>query len=260
MLWNSIRQITVLAQNTFREAVRDRVFHSIFFFAIALLLFSLVLQDVTIGDQDKIVRSVAQGGIDLFAAIIAIFLGISLVWKELEKKTIYTILSKPISRPVFILGKYVGLMMTVVTEVLLLSFFYTVLISLQQGFPPLIFFVSMGLLLVELALLTAWATLFSAYSAPMTASAFSLAIFCIGHLADDLWLLGANSQSEAFERLLRGLYWLLPNFQVLSIRDLSVHERAIPWQQISAATGYGLLYTMIVLFFAVRIFQRRDIK
>ena len=171
-----MRKIQALALNTFREAVRDRVLHSILFFATALILFSLILKDITIGDQEKIVRSVAQGGIDIFASLIAMFLGISLVWKEMEKKTIYTILSKPISRPIFILGKYSGLMLTVFVEILLLSVVYVCSIGLQQGFPPLIFFVSMGMLLVELALLTAWATLFSAYSAPMTASAFTFAI------------------------------------------------------------------------------------
>ena len=175
----NLSTIWVLGTNTFREAVRDRVFHSILFIAVGVVIFSLVLKDVSVGDQEKVVRSVSQGGIDLFASVIAIFLGISLVWKELEKKTIYTILSKPISRPVFILGKYMGLMLTVCVEVLILTFLYTVMMTIQQSFPPEIFFVSIGMLIVELALLTAWATLFSAYSSPMTASAFTLSLIHI---------------------------------------------------------------------------------
>ena len=256
----SLSKIWVLGTNTFREAVRDRVFHSILFFAVGVVVFSLILKDVSIGDQDKVVRSVAQGGIDLFASVIAIFLGISLVWKELEKKTIYTILSKPISRPIFILGKYTGLMLTVITEVVILTILYTVMMTLQQDFPPMIFFVSIGLLIVELALLTAWATLFSAYSAPMTASAFTLAIFCIGHLADDLWLLGIKSEVVGMQNLLQILYWVLPNFEVLSIRDAAVHGRDVPWSQVLHSMGYGLVYTVIVLSGAVLIFQKKDIK
>jgi ABC-type transport system involved in multi-copper enzyme maturation permease subunit len=256
----SLSKIWVLGTNTFREAVRDRVFHSILFFAVGVVVFSLILKDVSIGDQDKVVRSVAQGGIDLFASVIAIFLGISLVWKELEKKTIYTILSKPISRPIFILGKYTGLMLTVITEVVILTILYTVMMTLQQDFPPTVFFVSIGLLIVELALLTAWATLFSAYSAPMTASAFTLAIFCIGHLADDLWLLGIKSEVVGMQNLLQILYWVLPNFEVLSIRDAAVHGRDVPWSQVLHSMGYGLVYTVIVLSGAVLIFQKKDIK
>ena len=256
----SLSKIWVLGTNTFREAVRDRVFQSILFFAVGVVVFSLILKDVSIGDQDKVVRSVAQGGIDLFASVIAIFLGISLVWKELEKKTIYTILSKPISRPVFILGKYTGLMLTVIAEVVILTILYTVMMTLQQEFPPMVFFVSIGLLLVELALLTAWATLFSAYSAPMTASAFTLAIFCIGHLADDLWLLGVKSEVVGVQRLLQTLYWVLPNFEVLSCREAAVHGRDVPWSQVLPSMGYGLVYTAIVLAGAIFIFQNKDIK
>lgn len=256
----SLSKIWVLGTNTFREAVRDRVFHSILFFAVGVVVFSLILKEVSIGDQDKVVRSVAQGGIDLFASVIAIFLGISLVWKELEKKTIYTILSKPISRPVFILGKYTGLMLTVIAEVVILTILYTVMMTLQQEFPPMVFFVSILLLLVELALLTAWATLFSAYSAPMTASAFTLAIFCIGHLADDLWLLGVKSEVVGVQNLLQTLYWVLPNFEVLSCREAAVHGRDVPWSQVLPSMGYGLVYTAIVLAGAIFIFQNKDIK
>ena len=83
-----MRVIWTLALNTFREAVRDRVLHSIFFFPVVTVCASLVLKDVTLGDQDKVVRSIAEGGIDVFASLIAMFLGISIIWKELEKKTV----------------------------------------------------------------------------------------------------------------------------------------------------------------------------
>jgi Cu-processing system permease protein len=255
-----VKRWWALATNTFLEAVRDRVLHSILFFAIGGVILSLVLKDVTIGDQEKVVRSVAQGGIDLFASIIAIFLGISLVWKELDKKTIYTILSKPIPRWMFILGKYTGLMMTVIVEVLLLSLVYTILMSFQQTFPPFVFFVSVGLLVVELALLTAWATFFSAYSAPTTAAAFTLAVFVIGHLADDLWLLGSKSNNEMLEQIVRGLYWFLPNFEALSIREEAVHGRPVAWSRIGYSILYGISYTTVVLAAAVSVFQRKDIK
>ena len=103
-------RIWALAYNTYREAVRDRVLYSILFFAIAVIALSLALQEVTVGDRDKVVRSVAQGAIAAFGSIIAMFLGISLVWKEVERKTVYTILSKPIGRWMFVLGKYLGMM------------------------------------------------------------------------------------------------------------------------------------------------------
>lgn len=253
-------EMWALSVNTFREAVRDRVLHSILFFGVVTVLLSLLLKDITIGDQEKVVRSIAQGGIDLFASVIAMFLGISLLWKELDKKTVYTILSKPIPRWKFVLGKYAGLMLTIAVEVLLLAAMYIVLITLQQSFPPMVFFVSIGMLLVELMLLTAWATLFSTYSAPTTASAFILSIFFIGHLADDLWLLGSKSELPFLENLVKILYWLMPNFELLSIREDAVHNRAVPWDRVWPAIGYGVTYTIVVLSAAIRLFQNKDIK
>lgn len=253
-------RLLALALNTFREAVRDRVLYSILFFGVGVILLSLALEEVTIGDQEKVVRSVGQGAIDIFGAIIAMFLGVSLVWKELDKKTIYTILSKPIPRWMFVLGKYLGLVLTLAVEVLILLAIYCGLMVVEQSFPPPVVFVSMGLLLLELMLLTAWATLFSCYSAPTTASAFTLAIFVIGHLADDIWLFGNQSESAAVQQLARALYWVLPNFEVFNLRMHAVHQLPIPWAQVSGAVAYGLGYTAAVLAAAVLIFQHRDVR
>ena len=143
-------------------------------------------------------------------------------------------------------GKYLGLNLTIWVEIVLLSGMYVLLMLFQQDFPSMIFFVSMGLLIMELMLLTAWATLFSTYSAPTTASAFTISIFTIGHLADDLWLLGSKSDSALLEQIVHVIYWVVPNFEVLSIRELSVHERVIPWSQVGSATGYGIVYSAVV--------------
>ena len=147
-------RLTALAQNTFREAVRDRVLYSILFFAIGVIGLSLVMQEITVGDRDKVVRSVAQGSIAAFGSLISIFLGISLVFKEVERKTVYTILSKPISRWTFVLGKYLGMMMTIAVQVGIMMLVYTVLLTMQQTVPPAVVYVSAGLLLMELMLLT----------------------------------------------------------------------------------------------------------
>lgn len=254
-----MRRLLGLAVNTFREAVRDRVLYSILFFGIGVIFLSLALEELTIGDQAKVVRSVGQAAIDVFGSIIAMFLGVSLVWKELDKKTIYTILSKPIPRWMFVLGKYLGLMLTLGVEVVILLVIYTGLMLVDQSFPPLVVFVSMGMLMLELMLLTSWATLFSCYSAPMTASAFTLAVFCIGHLTDDIWLYGSQSDSESVRQIARMMYWVLPNFEVFNIRSYAVHEMPVPWERVWPAVMYGLGYTGVVLGAAVTIFQRRDL-
>ena len=118
----------------------------------------------------------------------------------------------------------------------------------------------MGLLWIEMLLLLAFATLCSAYSAPTTAAAFALSIFAIGHLADDIWLFGSQAQDPNLRSVAKLLYWLLPNFEVLSIRSQAVHHRPIPWGQVGYAVAYGLSYSVLVLTFAISIFRRRDIR
>jgi len=255
-----VSRLWALASNTFREAVRDRILYSILFFAVGVLVMSVAVQEITIGDQDHVVRSVAQGAIDVFGALIAMFLGISLVYKEIERKTVYSILSKPVPRWTFVLGKYLGLVLTLGVEVIILTLLYTVMMMIQQHFPPPVLFVSMGALMLELMLLTAWATLFSTFSTPTTAAAFTLAVYVIGHLADDIWLFGSQAQSQALREAARTLYWVLPNFELFSLRVEAVNEQDIPWQRLWAAAGYGLAYTSAVLAVAVAVFRNRDLK
>ncbi len=253
-----MNRIWAIAMNTYREAIRDRVLFSLLFFGAVVLVASLVVREITIGDQEKVVRGVAQGAISLFSSIIAMFLGIGLVRKELERKTIFTIASKPISRWMFLLGKYLGLLFTLAVNILLMLALYVLLMLLDQGLPHSDLLAFTVLLFVELMLLTAWATLFSTYSGPTTATAFTLSVFVIGHLADDIWLFGQQADHEWIRKLSEILYWLLPNFEIFNVQPQTVHELPIALGYVLSATGYGLGYTAAVLALAVFIFQKRD--
>ncbi|MFZ5479913.1 MAG: ABC transporter permease [Myxococcota bacterium] len=255
-----MRQILAVATNTFREAVRDKVLHSILFFAALLMIVSLGMREITIGDQAKVVRGVAMGGISLMGAIIAIFLGVGLVWKEIERKTIYTLASKPIPRWTLLLGKYCGLWLTLAAEVSALTLLYTVIVGSQQGLPGPDVYVAMAMLMGELTLLCAWATLFSTFSAPTTASAYSLSIYMIGHFADDLRTFGERSDSPAFRELALALYRVLPNLEIFNIRAEAVHGIPVPASEIAWAAAYGAGYTAAVLAVAMWVFERRDFK
>lgn len=250
-------QILAVATNTFREAVRDKVLHSILFFAGLLLVVSLAMEEITIGDQVKVVRGVALGGIALMGSIIAIFLGVGLVYKEIEKKTIYTLASKPVSRWRLLLGKYLGLWITLAAELGILTALYAAVVGAQYGMPGGIF-LAIAMLMLELTLLCAWATLFSTFAAPTTASAYSLCIYLIGHFADDLRLFGERSDDPTFQAIALGLYRVLPNLEIFNIRAEAVHGLAVPMSEIGWATAYGLGYTVAVLAVAMLVFEKRD--
>lgn len=253
-------RLWAIATNTFREAVRDKVLHSIVFFAVLLLFVSLAMEEVTIGDSAKVVRGVALGGISLMGGIIAIFLGVALVWKEIDRKTIYTLASKPIPRWQLLLGKYLGLWITLFVEVVVLTLAYTLVVGSRQGLPDTLVYLSCAMLMLELTLLTAWATLFSTFASPTTASAYSLCVYAIGHLVDDLKLFGEASEDPGFRDLSLFLYRVLPNFGKFNIRAEAVHGIPVPMAEIGWATMYGLGYTVAVLAIAMWVFERRDFK
>lgn len=253
-------RIWAIATNTFREAVRDKVLNSILFFAALLLLVSIAMRDVAIGDTEKVVRGVALGGIAGIGAIISIFLGVGLVWKEIERKTVYTLASKPLPRWMLLLGKYLGLWITLAVEVGVLAFFYVVIVGSQQGMPPAGFYLAIALLMLELTLLTAWSTLFSTFASPMTASAYSLCIYVIGHFADDLRRFGESAEDPGFRQLATILYRVLPNLELFNVRAEAVHNVVIPGSEIAWATVYCLGYTTAVLAVASVVFERRDFK
>lgn len=250
-------QILAVAVNTFREAVRDKVLHSILFFAAILLFVSLGMEEITIGDQVKVVRGVALGGIALMGGIIAIFLGVGLVYKEIERKTIYTLASKPVPRWRLLLGKYFGLWLTLAAEVALLALLYVLVVGTKYGMSGGIF-LAIGMLMLELTLLCAWATLFSTFAAPTTASAYSLCVYLVGHFADDLKLFGERSEDPAFQAVALALYRVLPNLSVFNIRAEAVHGIAVPTIEIAWASAYGLGYTAAVLAVAILVFEKRD--
>jgi ABC-type transport system involved in multi-copper enzyme maturation permease subunit len=253
-----MRRLQAIAANTFREAIRDRVLSSLLFFAVLVIMGSLAVESITIGDQAKVVRSVAFGAIRFFGAMIALFLGVGLVYKELERKTIYTIVSKPIGRGQFLLGKFAGLMAVLAVQLVAMGGLYVLLMALTQGAPAGTFYTALGLLWVELGLLVAWSMLFSTSSAPTTAALFSLSVFFIGHLADDIWRYGQNAEAQSVRTLAEWLYWALPNFEVLNGSHNVIHEQSISAAQLSGSLAYGIGYTTAVLCAAVFVFSRRD--
>ena len=142
----------------------------------------------------------------------------------------------------------------------LLTALYTIVIGMQQGVPGLPVYVSMGMLLVELSLVCAWATLFSTFAAPMTATAYSLCIYLIGHFADDLYLFAERAEPGSFKTLLEVLYRVVPNLESFNLRSEAVHGITVPWSELGWSCAYGFGYTAAVLAVAMMVFEKRDFK
>jgi ABC-type transport system involved in multi-copper enzyme maturation permease subunit len=251
----------VIALNTFREAVRNKIFYTLLFFAFVFAAFSVSLSTMVLGDYTHVLINMGLANIEIFGTLIAIFVGIFLVYKELERRTIYTIISRPIRRWQFILGKYLGLLMTLLLEVAIMSaVFFAILAAFGDAdrIPKQI--PAIWLALVKLMLITAVAVLFSSFSTPILSGMFTLAFWVVGSISGHLATLVEEGMPAFFPALVRVLQFILPDFRFLDIKALVLYDKPIPWDQVIWASAYGLMYTAMVLALSVLIFDRRDMK
>jgi len=253
-------KILFLAYNTFREAIRDKVLYSLIFFAVLMVGLSVILDNLTIGEPTKIIKDFGLASIEIFGVLIAIFVGIGLVYKEMELKTIYNILAKPIHRYQFIIGKYFGLVLTLLIEVLTMSIALFSILYFYEGKIVFTLLPAIGMILVALMIITAFALLFSSFSTPILSGLFTLSFFIIGHLTPDLLELGKKADSRAVRYLTEVLYYVIPNLEYFNLKGQVVHHMPVEKGYLFFVSLYGLLYIVIILLLTMVIFQNRDIK
>jgi len=184
-----MRAVAAIARNTFREALRDRVLYLFLGFAVLLLVCSKLFGLLTVGDEGKVIKDFGLAGIQLFTMLIAVMMSVLLISREVDSRTVYNILAKPVRRWQFLIGKYLGLLATVAVNLALMTavLLLVTVVYLREFDAGLLFAAAMTLL--EMALLTAFATLFAVLTRPMLGTVFTLAVFVIGHVAEDIWLL-----------------------------------------------------------------------
>ncbi|HEX2330863.1 MAG TPA: ABC transporter permease subunit [Candidatus Angelobacter sp.] len=255
-------RLSAITLNTFREAVRDRVLYNLIVFVLLLLASAPLFSQISIGMERLILVNVGLSSISLFGVLIAIFIGIGLVSKEIEKKTLYTILSRPVRRWEFIVGKYLGLMLTLTVNALLMTLgFYIALFitdrGLHAGDAPLL--VSVYFSLLQFLIVTAVTLLFSSFSTPIFSAIFAFALFVIGTFADDLRDF-ASAAHGLTGLLATGTAYLVPNFSTLNVISRVAHDQRIAGALIIYNSVYALLYSAAVTAAAVLVFERRNLK
>ncbi len=251
--------LVAIATHTFKEAVRDRILVLFVVFAVLLMGFSTVLSWLTVGSELKIVTDIGLAALAFFGVLVAIFIGITLVHKEVEKRTIYAILAKPVPRWVFLFGKYLGLMLTLAVVLGLMAIFYLALVTWKGGTFPAHLLPAIWLTYLEVSVITSVAILFSCFTTPMLAAVFTLGTFILGHLSWGLRDLSAELTGAA-SWLAIGIYYLLPNLETFNVRPQVVHDLALPRGYLLESFIYAAAYTIGMLLLAVILFRRRDLK
>jgi len=251
-------KIQAIALNTFKEAIRDRVLYLLFFFAAICIIFSRLLALLTVGDRIKIIMDVGLASISFFGALMAILMGTGLVYKEIDKKTIYTLLAKPITRIQFLLGKFLGLMVTLFIMLLSMTVIFLVIIFFHTFRIEWPIFIAFFFIFLELCLITAVALLFSCFSTPILSSIFSLSFYLIGHISWGLETLIEKMNPGAGKILMQILYTFLPDLENFNFKAEIVHNLPIPFGVYVYAILYSLFYTAFVLLLAMLVFRKRD--
>lgn len=252
-----------IARNTFRECVRDKVLYNLVIFAILIIVSSLILGAITIGDVKQIILNLGLSTISIFGTLIAIFIGIQLVYKEIDKKTVFSLLAKPVARHEFILGKYLGLSMTLAVNVAVMILgVYSAVLYLRHSFQSadIQILLAGGLILVELMLVIAIALLFSTFSTPALSALFTFCLYVIGHFNSDIRQYGASSDSVLTKVVASTTYYLLPNFGNFDVISSTAHGQFMTGGVYLFSAMYGLAYSTGLLLVAMWIFQKRDFK
>ena len=259
----SFSQTLAIALNTFREAVRDRVLYNLVAFALILIASAILFGEISIGIQKTILINVGLSSISVFGLLIAIFLGIGLVYKEIEKRSLYSLLSKPIRRRQFVIGKFLGLNLTLLVNTIFMSMgLWAALYYVARQFAPedQSIWVGIYFILLQLGLVTALCLFFSSFATPVLSAIFTFLLFVIGTFTADIRAFGELTENAALKALTLLLYYLLPNFSDFQVSAWVAHGRAVEPRLILLNTLYALLYGGMLVGSSILIFSRRDVK
>src|SRR5215813_9450208 len=257
------RVIIAIASNAFREAVRDRVLYNLVVFVLLLIAGAIFLGELSAGEESKFIVDLGLGAMLLFGVFIAIFVGVGLVYKEIERRTVYAILSKPVGRGQFLLGKYLGLCLTLLINVIVMGIGVSLaLLYVRRGWDPLAIRIwpAIGLIYFELMIITSVALVFSSFSTPALSALLTFFVFIIGHFSADLKTLAKTSNSFAARGLFRVLYYVFPNLTNYSLITSAAHGIVPSSSSFGLATIYMVVYVAVLLAAATLIFGRRNFK
>ena len=247
-----MRQIYIIAVNTFREGVRNRVFASLIAFAVCLLFLTLAVSQASLHEEVRLVKDMGLFLCSTFSSLICIFIGVNLVYKDVERKTIYTILPKPIYRWQFLLGKYFGIGATMAVQVAVMGLvLFGQFLALDAEF---------GLLMLKAAV----ALFFSSFSTPFLSGLLTLGVFVVGRFGDRIATMrlsediNAATQSDPFVAFLKGVAAAAPDLSQFNVTAYVVYDSGLPLSYVYHATAAGFAYAGVVLVLASMAFARRD--
>lgn len=257
-------RILAIGLNTFREAIRNKVLYVLLFFAVALIVSALAVAQISLQEDARVVRDLGLGGISMFGVVIAIFVGTNLVYKELERKTIYSILPKPLHRHEFVLGKFVGISLTLLVQVVLMTLVLFGVLAIEKLGIEGAIVRAIVLLYLEIFLIAALTVMFSTFTTPLLSALFTAGLFVVGRSVGEIQELMKRSEGVV-HALLAVIIRIVPDLRLfyvsgamLNNQPISVHGTFVGWDYVGQAGLYSFGYATVALILASVLFARRD--
>jgi len=252
-----LKVVKAIALNTFRETIRDRLLYSLVGFAVLVIAASLLAGSVSLGQDARVIQDFSLTAMLVFLLIITYFIGTQLVFREIERKTIYLVLSKPVSRETFYLGKFLGLCLTILVAGLAMAVMFLAVLSLKTHQVPTAAYFAVGAIILEAWLLTAVSLLFSAFTSPLSSAIYTFGVTLIGHSSATIWLLSQRSHS-VLKSILEGVYYLFPNLEKFNLRNDVVFNLHPGLTQVTTILLYFAGYTVFLLLLGLAAFRRDE--
>ncbi len=254
-----LNRVLAVASNTFRETVRERVLYNLVFFAIIMTVSGLLLGQLSIRQDEKIIKDVGLAAMDLFGTLIAIFVGVGLVSKEIDKRSLFPLLAKPVTRDEFLLGKFAGLAFTLIVNVgVMAAGLYLTLLATHRR-PDLGLLKAVYAILLGLALTVALALLFSVFTSAALAAVCTVSLVVAGRFSDVVQHM-RDVAPGAPRWLIQGLYYALPNFRNFDLKDRVVYGEPVTRGDLFWITAYAAAYVAVVLGMAMAAFRSRELS
>lgn len=255
----NLGRVLTIAANVFREVIRDRILYLLGVYALIILATILLIPSLAPGASDKIILDMGLAAMNVTGLIVAVFVGTGLVNKEIEKRTVFVLIAKPMSLTEFIVGKHLGLSAVLVVLMGLMTLIYLVSLSVMRIQYPLSSLLMAALyIFLELSLLTAVAITFGVFTSSLLATLFTVAVYLMGHLSRDLLELGKLTKNPGVERLMSNLYLVLPDLERLNLKNQAVYGLLPDTSTLLTSAAYGVIYTVMLLAIAILIFSRRE--
>ena len=255
--------VWTVARNTFREAVRDRVLYNLVFFALLMMGAAILVGQISIGIEESVIVSLGLTAISVIGIFIAVFIGVGLVSKEMDKRTLYALLAKPVERWQFLLGKFAGLVMTLTVNTAAMAVgLYVALWTVKHPLTSSDWYllVAVYLILLKLTLIVALAMLFSCFTTPFLAILFTLGIYIAGVFAEALRTMQTVDLTPQTMKMFKAISYVLPNFENFNVMGAVAHGRGVAGGLVWQDTWYAALYCGMVLAAAALVFSRRNLK